>query len=92
MPIIDFASCLNENSQIDCIFLDFSKTFDRSHTTDYVKNCFSMELVALSCYGLNNIFNRHQKVIIDGTSSYASVISSSVPQETVLAPFFFYVL
>ena len=28
-----------------------------SHTTDYVKNCLTMELVALSCYGLNAIFS-----------------------------------
>ena len=29
-----FANCLNENNQTDCIFLDFSKVFDRvPHTT-----------------------------------------------------------
>ena len=29
MTINDFTNCLNENSQIDCIFFYFSKAFDR---------------------------------------------------------------
>jgi len=32
MTIDDFANSLNDNSQIDCIFLDFSKAFDRVAT------------------------------------------------------------
>ena len=30
ITINNFVNCLNENSQIDCIFLDFSKAFDRA--------------------------------------------------------------
>ena len=34
MTINDFANCLNDNSQIDCIFLDFSKRSTGFHATD----------------------------------------------------------
>ena len=52
----------------------------------------------LSYYGISGplllwikhyLFNRHQRVIIDGFSSYPSVVSSGVPQGTVLAPLLF---
>ena len=41
ITINDFANCLNENSQINCIFLDFSKVFDRvQHNRLYSRvNC-----------------------------------------------------
>lgn len=90
MTINDFANCLNENNQIDCIFLDFSKAFDR---VPHNRLCEK-----LSYYGIRGplllwikhyLFNRHQRVIIDGTSSYPSVVSSGVPQGTVLAPLLF---
>ena len=90
MTINDFANCLNENSQIDCIFLDFSKAFDR---VPHNRLCEK-----LSYYGISGplllwikhyLFNRHQRVIIDGFSSYPSVVSSGVPQGTVLAPLLF---
>ena len=91
--INDFANCLNENSQIDCILLDFSKAFDRVPHTRLCKK--------LSYYGIRGplllwikhyLSNRYQRVIIDGTSSDPSVVISGVPQGTVLAPLLFYVL
>ena len=90
MTINNFANCLNENSQIDCIFLDFSKAFNR---VPHNRLCEK-----LSYYGISDplllwikhyLFNRDQRVIIDGSSSYPSVVSSGVPQGTVLAPLLF---
>ena len=63
-----------------------------SHTTDYVKNCLTMELGIsgpLQLWIKHYLFNRHQRVIIDESSSYPSVVSSDVPQGTVLAPLLF---
>ena len=90
MTIDDFVNCLNDNSQIECVFLDFSKAFDRvPHNRLYNK---------LSYYGIRGplllwikhyLSNRQQKVIIDGTSSYPSNVTSGVPQGTVLAPLLF---
>ena len=71
---------------MDCIFLDFSEAFDR---VPHDRLCEK-----LSYYGISGplllwikhyLFNRHQRVIIDGSSSYPFVVSSSVPQVTVLA-------
>ena len=90
MTINDFANCLNENSQIDCILLDFSKAFDRVPHTRLCKK--------LSYYGIRGplllwikhyLSNRYQRVIIDGTSSDPSVVTSGVSQGTVLAPLLF---
>ena len=61
MTINDFANCLNENSQMDCIFLDFLKAFDRVPHNRLCENCLTMELVALFCYGLNTIFSTDTK-------------------------------
>ena len=90
MTIDDFVNCLNDNSQIDCIFLDFSKAFDR---VPHNRLCNK-----LSYYGIRGplllwikhyLSNRQQKVIIDGTSSYPPNVTSGVPQGTVLAPLLF---
>ena len=90
LTINDFANCLNNNEQIDAIFLDFSKAFDRvPHTR--LRN-------KLSFYGIRGpllqwirhyLTNRTQKVIIDGISSNPSTVTSGVPQGTVLAPLLF---
>ena len=56
MTIKDFANCLNDYSQIDCIFLDFSKAFDRVPHNRLCKNYLIMESEALSCLGSNTIF------------------------------------
>ena len=66
MTIDDFVNCLNDNRQIDCIFLDFSKAFDR---VPHNRLCNK-----LSYYGIRGplllwikhyLSNRQQKVIID---------------------------
>ena len=91
--IDDLVNCLNDNAQMDCIFLDFSKAFDR---VPHSRLCNK-----LSHYGIRGpllswikhyLYNRSQKVTIDGTSSNSSIVTSGVPQGTVLAPSFFYAL
>ena len=47
MIINNFANCLNDNSQIDCIFLDFSKVFDRVPHNRLWQNYLIMESEAL---------------------------------------------
>ena len=88
--IDDLVNCLNDNAQMDCIFLDFSKAFDR---VPHSRLCNK-----LSHYGIRGpllswikhyLYNRSQKVTIDGTSSNSSIVTSGVPQGTVLAPLLF---
>ena len=77
----DLALGLNEKSQTDCIFLDFSKAFDKiSH---------HLLLLKLRYYGINGplikwitsfLTNRTQQVIYDGSISKLANVTSGVPQ------------
>ncbi|XP_017466462.1 PREDICTED: RNA-directed DNA polymerase from mobile element jockey-like isoform X1 [Rhagoletis zephyria] len=76
--------------QVDCIYTDFSKAFDRvSH---------SILIQKLACIGFHSIFlrwlesylcNRRCVVSIDGATSCPFVPSSGVPQGSVLGPLLF---
>ena len=86
----DFAKALNSGEQIDALFLDFSKAFDK---VPHERLCHK-----LSHYGINGhlldwiksfLTDRTQSVVIDGENSCPSTVLSGVPQGTVLAPLLF---
>ena len=86
----DFTKALNSGEQIDALFLDFSKAFDK---VPHERLCHK-----LSHYGINGhlldwiksfLTDRTQSVVIDGESSCPSTVLSGVPQGTVLAPLLF---
>jgi len=86
----DFTKALNFGEQIDALFLDFSKVFDKvPHERLYLK--------LLHCGVNGNLLNwiksflqgRSQSVVIDGVNSKPSPVLSGVPQGTVLAPLLF---
>ena len=86
----DFSNCINERGQIDAVLLDFSKAFDK---VDHNGLMLKLKNVGLSasllnwCYSF--LFNRTQRVVVEGAVSACMPVQSGVPQGTVLGPLFF---
>ena len=86
----DFAKTLNRGEETDCLFLDFSKAFD--------KVPHRRLLLKLDEYGLcpqvltwikDFLSGRMQSVALEGNNSDTREVLSGVPQGTVLAPLLF---
>jgi retron-type reverse transcriptase len=82
------AEALNENKQVDVIYTDFSKAFDRIdhqlllHKLD--RFGFSDQLIKLMC---SYLCDRHLFVRVNGFKSGLFRQSTGVPQGSVLGPF-----
>ena len=86
----DLAKSLDEGTQTDVIFLDFSKAFDKvchkylSHKLYHYGMCGN-----LLAWLKNFLSNRTQCVVLDGKQSQSAAVTSGLPQGAVLAPLLF---
>ena len=87
ITIDDFAKALNSKKQVYIGILDFSNMFDRVPHTRLAKK--------LDFYGINGetlswiqsfLSNRQQNVVINDVCSSSCVVTSRVPQGSVLCP------
>ena len=90
MTVDDLARGLNEKQQVDAILLEFSKAFDKVPHQRLLRK--------LQHYGVRgNLLKwiedflsvRTQEVVVDGTKSTPSPVSSGPPKGTVLGPLLF---
>lgn len=86
----DIANAINDNVQLDAIFLDFSKAFDVVPHLDLVKklSAFGIDIKIISWIN-NFLTKRKQSVKIDNQLSEPLDVYSGVPQGSVLAPLLF---
>ena len=92
LPYVDKLSiALNNKSRIDSVYFDFSKAFD-SVNHDLIlfklKNYFGIDGLLLQFFR-DYLYNRKQRVAINGSLSGLLDVASGVPQGSILGPLLF---
>ena len=86
----EFSTYMELHSDFDCIYLDFTKAFDRASHHTLINKIPNIGIQGNLLLWIGDFLShRKQRVMCNGVCSNWSKVTSGIPQDTVLGPLLF---
>ena len=86
----EILSALEDGANLDCIYLDFSKAYDKVDHGILLHKIKGMGISGKICRCIMNfLLQRRQQILVNGSKSCFSFLKSGVSQGSVLGPMLF---